>query len=147
MIVLYLVLALVAGMVVTLQTGSNTRLKEALGHPLPAVIISSLIGIVALLGVFAAMRVPVPSLDRAAAAPWSAWAGGLLGAVYAVSVVVVARELGAATLTALVITGQLICSVALDNFGLLGFVFRAAGIGRLIGCLLLVAGTYVIWKF
>jgi transporter family-2 protein len=37
-----------------------------------------------------------------------------------VTVVVLSRELGAATLTALVVTGQLICSVVLDHFGLLG---------------------------
>jgi transporter family-2 protein len=147
MTALYLVLALVAGTLVTLQTGSNARLKEAFGHPLPAVIVSSLIGIAALGGVLAAIRAPIPSLEDAARAPWSAWMGGVLGAIYAVSVVVVARELGAATLTALVITGQLICSVALDHFGLLGFELRAAGIGRLIGCLLLLAGTFVIWKF
>ena len=58
-----------------------------------------------------------------------------------------ARELGAATLTALVITGQLVCSVALDHLGLLGFELHAAGLGRLIGCLLLLAGTLLIWKF
>jgi bacterial/archaeal transporter family-2 protein len=46
-----------------------------------------------------------------------------------------------------VITGQLICSVLLDHFGLLGFELRAAGAGRLMGCALLLAGTTLIWKF
>jgi transporter family-2 protein len=64
-----------------------------------------------------------------------------------VIVVVLARELGAATLTALVITGQLLSSVALDHFGLLGFELHAAGVGRLGGCVLLLAGTALIWKF
>ena len=146
MIALSLLVALLAGAVITIQTGSNTRLKEALGHSLPAVVVSSVIGLVLLTIVIAVMRVPIPSVGRAMAAPWTAWVGGLLGAAYAVTVVVLARELGAATLTALVISGQLICSVVLDHYGLLGFEVRAIGAGRLAGCALLLAGTFLIWK-
>ena len=147
MIVFYLIVTLIAGMLITLQTGSNTRLKESLGDAVPAVVISSLIGIVLLVGVMAAMRTSPPPFERALAAPWSAWLGGVLGAVYAVTVVVVARDLGASTLTALVLTGQLLCGVLLDHFGLLGFELHAISAGRVIGCLLLLAGTFFIWKF
>jgi len=147
MIALYLLVALITGALITLQTGSNARLKEALGHPLPAVVVSSLIGIVLLVAVIVVTRTPAPSLDRVTGAPWTAWLGGILGAVYAVTVVVLARELGAAPLTALVVTGQLVCSVLLDHFGLLGFDVHAAGAGRLVGCALLLAGTALIWKF
>jgi len=147
MIAFFLGIALVAGAVVTLQTGSNARLKEAFGHALPAVIISSLIGIVLLVAVMVVTRAPAPSLTRATAAPWTAWLGGVLGAGYAVAVVVLARHLGAATLTAAVVTGQLICSVVLDHFGLLGFELHAVNAGRMVGCVLLVAGFALIWKF
>ena len=147
MIALALFGALVAGALISIQTGSNARLKEAFGHPLPAVVVSSLIGVALLAAATLVARVPLPSLDRLAGAPWTAWIGGLLGAAYAVTVVVLARELGAATLTALVVTGQLICSVVLDHYGLLGFEVRTIGIGRLVGCALLLGGTFFIWKF
>jgi transporter family-2 protein len=147
MIALFLAVALLAGALITIQTGSNARLKEAFGHALPAVVISSLIGIVLLVAVIAVIRAPIPSVGRALAAPWTAWLGGLLGAAYAVTVVLLARELGAATLTALVVTGQLVCSVVLDHYGLLGFDVRAIGAGRVAGCALLLGGTYLIWKF
>jgi bacterial/archaeal transporter family-2 protein len=147
MIVLYFVAAFVAGALVTTQTGSNARLKEALGHPLSAVIISSALGVLLLLAAAATVRVPVPSLQKLAGAPWSAWLGGFLGAAYAVTVVLLARRLGAATLTALVVTGQLVCSVVLDHFGLIGFEVHAASIGRLVGCVLLFAGLVLIWRF
>jgi transporter family-2 protein len=147
MIALSLVVALVAGALVTVQTGSNARLKEAFGEALPAVVASSMLGVVLLIGVIMVTRTPAPTLERAMAAPWTAWLGGVLGAAYAVTVVVLARDLGAATLTALVVTGQLICSVVLDHFGLLGFELHIASAGRLFGCGLLLAGTYLIWKF
>ena len=139
--------ALLAGALVTLQTGSNARLKEAFGAALPAVIVNSVIGIALLVAVMVVARVPVPAVERMAGAPWTAWLGGLLGAAYAFTVVVLARELGAATLTVLVVTGQLVCSVVLDHFGLLGFEVHVASAGRLAGCALMMAGFLLIWKF
>lgn len=146
MVILALAAALIAGALVTVQTGSNARLKEALSAPLPAVVVSSLLGIVVLVAVGAVARVPVPSVDRFGAAPWSAWIGGLVGAIYALTVVLLAHTLGAATLTALVVTGQLVCSVVLDHFGLIGFEQHAAGIGRVLGCMLMLGGLVLIWK-
>ena len=147
MVVLALAAALIAGALVTVQTGSNARLKEALGEALPAVVVSSLLGIVLLVIVGAVARTPVPTPGKLVAAPWSAWMGGVVGAIYAVTVVVLARSLGATTLTALVVTGQLVCSVVLDHFGLLGFEPHAIGAGRALGVLLLLAGIVLIWKF
>jgi transporter family-2 protein len=76
--------------------------------------------------------------------PWWGWLGGVLGAVYAVATVLLARELGAAPLTALIVTGQLVCSVVLDHFGWVGFTEHAAGLGRIVGCVLMVAGFVLI---
>jgi transporter family-2 protein len=140
-------LAFLVGAAITVQTGSNTRLKEALGEPLPAIILSSSLGIVALLGVVLVARRPWPPLDRLTEAPWSAWLGGLLGAAYAVVAVLLARDLGAATLTALVVTGQLVCSVVLDHFGWIGFELHAASPARIAGCVLMLVGLVLISRF
>jgi len=37
--------------------------------------------------------------------------------------------------------------VLLDHFGLLGFELHVASAARLFGCLLLLAGIGLIWKF
>jgi len=144
---LFFAAALLAGTLITVQTGSNARLKEAFGEALPAVIISFSLGIILLVAVTLVVRIPWPSLPGVAGAPWWGWLGGLLGAIYAVTAVLLARELGAATLTALVVTGQLLCSVALDHFGWVGFTEHAAGIGRILGCVFMVAGFFLIARF
>lgn len=144
---LFFAAALLAGTLITMQTGSNARLKEAFGEPLPAVIVSSALGIILLVAVTLTARISWPSLTSIAATPWWGWVGGALGAVYAVTTVLVARELGAAPLTALVVTGQLVCSVVLDHFGWVGFTEHAAGIGRIMGCLLMLAGFFLIARF
>ena len=147
MSLLSLALAFVVGTLITLQIGSNARLKEAIGHPLPAVIISSALGIVVLVGAMLVGRVPWPSLDKLSAAPGAAWFGGLFGAAYAIVTIVLARHIGAATLVALVVAGQLICSVVVDHVGIVGFDVRPITVWRGAGCALLLAGLFLIWKF
>src|SRR5688500_18757287 len=100
-------LAFLAGALVTLQVGSNAKLKEALGGAMPAVVVSSTLGIVLLVAAMLVVQLPWPALAKLTAAPWSAWLGGIFGAVYAVVTVILARQMGAATLIALVVAGQL----------------------------------------
>lgn len=142
-----LAVAFCVGAVITVQVGTNTRLKEAFGEALPAVIVSSTIGVAVLLIATLATRTPWPPAARVAGAPWWAWLGGVLGAIYAIATVLLARRLGAATLTALVVTGQLVCSVVLDHFGALGFTEHALSAGRVVGCLLMIAGFVLIARF
>jgi transporter family-2 protein len=127
---LFFAIALLAGTLITVQTGSNARLKEAFGDALPAVIVSSSFGVILLIAMTLTARSPWPSLASLGGQPWWGWLGGALGAIYAVTTVLLARELGAATLTALVVTGQLVCSVVLDHFGWVGFAEHTAGLGE-----------------
>jgi transporter family-2 protein len=144
---LILALAFCVGAVITVQIGTNTRLKEAFGEAMPAVIVSSMLGVAILAVATLVGRTPWPSMARLAGAPWWAWLGGLLGALYAVATVLLARRLGAATLTAAVVTGQLVCSVVLDHFGALGFSEHALSAGRVAGCLLMIAGFVLIARY
>jgi bacterial/archaeal transporter family-2 protein len=139
--------ALLAGALITVQTGANSRLKDALGQPMPAVIVNYIVGLIGVLVYTLAKRVEIPTLANAVEAPWWAWTGGLFGAVYGITAVILARPLGAATLTALVVTGQLVCSVALDHFGGLGFQVHPASWERIAGCALMVVGLALIAKF
>ena len=140
-------IAFLVGALVTVQIAANTRLKEAFGEALPAVIISSSLGVLILPGITLIARVPWPAAAMIGDAPWWAWLGGVLGAAYAIATVLLARTLGAATLSALIVTGQLVCSVALDHFRLVGFGEHAASIGRLVGCVLMIAGFLLIARF
>jgi len=70
-----------------------------------------------------------------------------LGAIYAVVTIILARRLGAATLMALVIAGQLICSVVVDHVGIIGFDVRPLTVGRGVGCALLLGGLFLVWRY
>jgi transporter family-2 protein len=54
------------------------------------------------------------------------------------------RTLGASGLTAVVITGQLVISVAIDRFGLLGVERQPIGAQRVLGLVLLAVGVVLV---
>ena len=89
---LFFAVAFLVGALITVQTDSNARLKEAFGEALPAVIVSSSLGVILLIAVTLRARTPWPSLSSLAVAPWWGWLGGALGAAYAVATVLLARE-------------------------------------------------------
>jgi bacterial/archaeal transporter family-2 protein len=124
--------ALVSGAFITCQAGANTQLKKALGQPMPAVVVNYLLGLSAVLAYSLITGVSVPTPGTASKALWWSWTGGLLGIAYGLAAVFLGNKLGAATLTALVVTGQLICSVILDQFGWFGFDIHQAGWGRIL---------------
>jgi transporter family-2 protein len=144
---LAVLLAFAVGALVTLQIGSNARLKEALGGALPAIIASSALGVALLGAATLVLQTPWPNATTLRAVPASAWLGGVFGALYAIVTVLLVRHMGAATLIALVVAGQLVCSVVMDHFGVLGFETRSATAGRLAGCGLMLAGFFLIWRF
>ena len=139
--------ALFAGAFITCQAGSNTQLKKSLGQPLPALIINYFVGVSAAFIYAVFRRVPLPTLAQASDTPWWGWSGGLFGAVYGLAAILLASQMGAATLTALVVTGQLICAVVLDHCGWLAFEVHPASVWRLLGCALMIVGLVLIAKF
>lgn len=139
--------AILAGALTTLQAGSNAALKKSLGEPLPALLINYVLGIGIVVLANIVSRQPWPGFDKLSGVPWWAWIGGLAGAVYGLTAILFAYRLGAATLMASVVTGQVVASVLLDHFGWLGFEVHAAGVWRLLGAILMIVGVVLIARF
>ena len=144
MIWLFLILALAAGAVLPVQAGINSHLKIFAGSPLLAAFISFLVGTIALFGLSVVMRVPWPTISVLAQAPWWAWLGGFLGAFLVFMTIVLSQNLGAAVMVALIITGQMITSLILDHYGLIGFARHPINPTRVLGTILLLAGVFLI---
>lgn len=140
------IFAFLAGALVTVQAGSNAQLKQGFGTPMPALLVNYVLGFTAVLGYALLTRVPWPAVDQATSVPWWAWLGGAAGAFYGVAAILLAHSLGAATLMALAVSGQLLASVAFDHFGWLGFEVHPAGWARMAGCLLMIGGFVLIAK-
>ena len=144
--ILFLLLALAAGALLPVQAGLNAQLRSALGSPVAAALVSFLVGTAGLATVALLMRAPL-ALGRAWAATslWQ-WSGGLIGAVYVLAAIVLAPRLGAATLIAAVVAGQMLSSLVLDQYGLAGFPVHSLTPVRLLGAALVIAGVILIQR-
>jgi transporter family-2 protein len=137
-------LAFAAGVVLIVQVGVNTTLRNALGAPVIATLVSFLVGSVALVVFLWLTRATWPTRVQWEAIPWWAWLGGILGAFYVVSTIIAGPRLGAAALLALIVLGQLVTSLLVDHFGWLGFPQHSVTVLRLLGALLLFGGVLLI---
>jgi bacterial/archaeal transporter family-2 protein len=140
---LALFLGVGAGALVGMQAPVNARLGRAVGG-VQAASISFLVGTVALLAAVSLARGGFAGYAKAGGAPWWAFIGGLLGAVYVTVAILTVRTLGASSLTAVVITGQLVISVVIDRFGLFGIERQSIGVSRILGLVLLVVGVTLV---
>jgi bacterial/archaeal transporter family-2 protein len=145
-VILLLLLAVAAGVLLPIQAGVNAQLRTALGSPVAAALVSFVVGTAGLVLVTLALRTPLPLRSAWAASPWWQWTGGLIGAVYVLASIVLAPRLGAATLVAAVVAGQMLSSVLLDQYGLVGFPVHPISAVRLLGAGLVIVGVLLIQR-
>ena len=139
--------AVLLGVVLTTQVATNTQLGKALGNDYIPAAVNMMIGLLATAVLTWSLTREWPSREMVRAAPWYAWfAGGLMGTIYLTGNIILAPKLGAGELVALVVAGQIIFSVLLDQFGWFGFAQHAAGVMRLAGCAFMVVGVFLISK-
>jgi transporter family-2 protein len=78
--------------------------------------------------------------------PVWAWFGGLMGAFYVATSTIVATQLGATSLLALALLGQLATALIIDHFGWLGLPENPITLVRLAGVGLLGVGVWLITR-
>ena len=128
-----------------MQSGANATLNKTLGQPFLAALIILGVSAAGFLAVGAATgNLAWPEPGSWGRVPWWGWVGGLLGATVLASQLWVAREIGAGPFMGIVVTAAVVCSLALDHFGLVGFEVHRAGLWRIVGAVLMVAGVVLI---
>jgi bacterial/archaeal transporter family-2 protein len=142
----YLALTIIVGVALPFQVAMNGQVREALGHPLWGALTNFAVGMLALALMAAAMRVPLPTGAMLAKAPTWAWWGGIIGQLYIMSAILAGPKLGSATFFAIIIAGQLLTSLILDHFGVLGFPHNPMNFWRIAGVIMLIAGAVLVVK-
>ncbi|MBS1164400.1 MAG: conserved rane protein of unknown function [Proteobacteria bacterium] len=142
---LFLILAaIVTGAVVPFQAGSNAVLGRTLGHPLWATVVSLCVSFACILPVMALAKVEAPTLFAVAHAPRWIWIGGIVGVVYITGALLLAPKLGAAGFITAAIAGQMLASIVIDQWGLVGLPQKPVSLSRLAGLGLILLGLIVM---
>jgi transporter family-2 protein len=143
----YLVFALLAagaGACIALQASANSRFRQNIDSPHYAAFFSICGTFLTAVAVMLLVRPPAPSAAAVRQTEWWNWVGGPLGALIVLAGAALVSELGAALFIALVVGGQLLCSLVLDHFALMGLNEQPITPGRVLGALLVVAGVLCI---
>jgi bacterial/archaeal transporter family-2 protein len=137
-------LAFAAGVSFVFQQAVNSNLRVEIASPWCAGFVSYLGGTLVMLAVAFALREPFPSAVLIGRSHGMSWTGNIFGAIYiAISILLVPR-LGAATVISLLVAGQMIGSLAFDQFGLFGLPVHQLTTPRAIGAMLLMAGAILV---
>lgn len=140
----YYLLAIIAGLGITLQTTLNGQLAKGVGGDSVAAALFSFTAGAVCLGAFSLMRGGIlTSLVAIPAQPWWNLLGGVLGAGALLSYVVLAPKIGPSSLLGLAIAGQIISSLVIDHFGLFGTIERPVSLFKLGGSMLMLAGLAI----
>ncbi|MBL8925160.1 MAG: DMT family transporter [Pseudonocardia sp.] len=135
--------ALVIGGLLTVQASANLQLTKTVGTPYGAATLQLWVA-VALLTALAALVGGFPTLTRIADAPLWYLLGGLASPLYITSGILLFPRVGALAAGGLFVVGQLLASVSLDLFGLLGLPRQPLNPGIVTGSLAVLAGITVI---
>jgi transporter family-2 protein len=142
---LVLVLVVLGGAVIPVQVAANKRIEQAVGSPVLAAAIALFVGGIALGSVAATGWFGRGRIGGAVGAPWWVWVAAAMSIFTVVSIVALPR-VGAATVIAATVFGQLTAAAALDQFGWLGVPQVRLNWWRVGGAVLLLAGTVMMQR-
>jgi transporter family-2 protein len=140
---LFIPLSLAAGGLLAVQAGANAQLSKATGSPFAATTIQVVLAAILLLIVAIATGTGA-AFGGLIAVPWWHAIGGVATALYVASTILVFPRLGAVVAVGLFIAGQMLASLGLDSFGLLGVPQQAPKPATLIGTAAVLAGVIAI---
>ena len=140
---LFVAAAFLCGAVVPLQAAVNAVLRTHLPSAMQSALISFAVGTIALLLYCIADRAPWPTASSLAQVPWWGWTGGIVGVYFVFSSLVVVPKLGAAVTLGIIVAGQMIASLLMDHYGMLGLTQQPITLWRAFGVLLVIAGVGV----
>lgn len=143
-----MLLIVAVGAQLALQPPVNNRLGDSIGR-LAAALVSNTVGTAILAVCFLAvlaLGVAGGSQGPAGVFHVPAWQllGGLGGGLWVAMSAVAVSRIGAGTVAAATVTGQLVAALVIDQFGLFGIEQRSATALRLGGVALLIVGTMLV---
>ncbi|MEL6667622.1 MAG: DMT family transporter [Bacteroidota bacterium] len=141
---LLILLALLAGVVLPVQAAVNAKLGTSAKSAELGALLSFVIGIAGLFVYCFLARIDLSAWKNTLSLPWYYWLGGLLGAFYVVSLIILAPKLGVGLTLGLSVAGQMIFGLVMDHYGWLGLEERSIKWPQILGAALIIAGVLLL---
>ncbi len=140
--ILYFLIIIVAAFFVALQTPVNSELARLIGSNTWATIISFVVGLLVLLMYALVTQQPL-SVKKLSTVPPYLFIGGALGAIFVLIVVILFPKVGAMNVVILVLIGQMICSLLIDQYGWLNAPISPINLQKIAALILMLVA--VLW--
>ena len=129
----------------TIQGPINVQLGKTIGNSYWSTLMTFIVGGLFML-IFALVTKQTTSVGTEQSFKLWQLLGGIFGAIYVVSIIIVMPVLGVGTATVLLLFVQLVTSMIFDHFGWLGTQIRPFDVYRAVGVILMAIGIYLINK-
>lgn len=142
---IYIIVAVLAGVMFAVQPTINENVGRSLNHPIQASFVSFFVGTALLLTINFILGLKLPTTDKLITVPWWLWlAGGAIGAFVVTAALSIQSKIGAGVWISCFVFGQLVMSILIDNYGWLGLSVHPINLMRIIGVGLLTVGAILI---
>jgi len=144
--IIFLSLALITGALIPIQAATNAAFSKSIGNPLVTGLMVFIVGLVVMILFILISGTTFPTRQQIMSTSLYSYLGGIIVATYVVMITILTPRLGVGTAIGLIVTGQIICAVIIDHFGLFNVAVHSISITRLAGVLLMIAGIYLVMK-
>jgi len=144
---LYQIFAVLAGMMMAVQTAINGHLGTILKSPVHASLISFTVGLLCLIIMNLVLKTKVSNLKLALHAGihyWWIWVGGFIGALYVLCSSWLVPVLGTGQVVVLALFGQLVISALIEHFGSFESDINKITRSKTFGLVIMFFGVLVI---
>ena len=125
----------------------NGVLKASLVNPWLASAVSFMLVTFLAIALFWIQPTPLPTLGDLKDMKWWAPLGGIVGAVAVFAGLTLVQKVGVGAINGLTICANLIASIVIDHFGLIGVPDHPLSWLRALGAVLMVGGMALVMKF
>jgi transporter family-2 protein len=139
----YIIWASLAGAFIPVMAVLNARLGAAIGNGLHAPFILFCVGTIVTAITAFALTGSLPSIGKLVGTSSLNLLGGVIVAFYVISATLLAPRIGISNFIMFAVSSQILMSIAIDHFGLLGVQIRPADTMKLIGAGLLISGLVI----
>ena len=144
--IIFLSLALITGALIPIQAATNAAFSKSIGNPLITGLMVFIVGLVVMILIILISGTTFPTRQQIMSTSLYSYLGGIIVATYVVMITILTPRLGVGTAIGLIVTGQIICAVIIDHFGLFDVSVRLISTTRIVGMLLMVGGVYLVMK-
>ncbi len=125
----------------------NGVLKSSLVNPWLASAVSFMLVTFLAIALFWIQPTPLPTLSDLKDMKWWAPLGGIVGAVAVFAGLTLVQKVGVGAINGLTICANLIASIVIDHFGLIGVPDHPLSWLRALGAVLMIGGVALVMKF